>query len=129
MGGASRVAQAARARVFHELSGIVGDVDVDLELDESDTTGEYERAGVQNTAGSRDGTSKSSSGAASHGNWLADFRRTTDARHLQKVKLLWHRGAESRQARTVPWWFDTVVKEVQARRQMPLPYVHLQEPK
>eukprot|EP00419_Tripos_fusus_P028365 CAMPEP_0172725606 /NCGR_PEP_ID=MMETSP1074-20121228/88789_1 /TAXON_ID=2916 /ORGANISM="Ceratium fusus, Strain PA161109" /LENGTH=612 /DNA_ID=CAMNT_0013552415 /DNA_START=35 /DNA_END=1873 /DNA_ORIENTATION=+ len=110
---ASRVAQAARARVFHELSGIVGNVDIDLELDESDITGECERASVQNTAVSRDGCDKSFSSAASvqsHGSWLADFRSATGVRHLQQVTLLWRRGAESRQAQTVPWWLDTVGK-------------------
>jgi len=105
---ASRVARVARARVFQELSGIVGNVDIDLELDESDTS-------VQNLLGSRVGGSKSISDAASmqsHGDWLADFRSTIGARHLQQVKLLWRRGAESRQARTVSWWFDNVGKEV-----------------
>lgn len=113
--GATRVAQAARTRVFHELSGIVGEVDVDLELDESDTNMECERASVQNAVGSRAGRGKSYSSAAtiqSHGSWLADFRSTTSVRHLQQVKLLWRRGAESRQARTVSWTFDTVGKEV-----------------
>jgi len=129
--GASRVAQAARARVFHELSGIVGDVDVDLELDETDPKGECERASEQNTLSSQTGHCKTISGVASihsHGNWLADFGSTTGARHLQQVKLLWRRGVESRQARTVSWWLDTVGKEVQAHQQMPVPYVQLQEP-
>jgi len=112
---ASRVARAARARVVHELSGIVGNVDIDLELDESDTGEECERAGVQNMLGSRVGGSTTFSGAASvqsHGDWLADLRSSMGARHLQQVELLWRRGAESRQARAVSWRFDTVGKEV-----------------
>jgi len=118
---AAAVARAARARVLSALPGIVRDIDMDLELSETETAASQESADLEaadsdalreraNGHASCSAASSLATGQPSHGSWdpcpgavstaeLAERMRARERGRLQRVTLIWERGPESREAR------------------------------
>mmetsp|Transcript_59669 Transcript_59669/g.155175 ORF Transcript_59669/g.155175 Transcript_59669/m.155175 type:complete len:661 (-) Transcript_59669:170-2152(-) len=119
---ATAVARAARVRVLSALPGVVRDIDMDLELSETEETAsthehvDNAEAADSNIISENSGTQRSCSasslatGQPSHGRWdpcpgavstaeLAERMSSRERGKLQRVTLIWERGPESREAR------------------------------
>jgi len=105
--GATALARVARKRIMAALPGVVRDVDIDLELDETVPEDVPSTVLTPSESPVTTATCESRMGGAGHhhGSWGMEpcmapaTKPAAPKRSLQQVTLVWERGAESREAR------------------------------
>jgi len=102
------LAGVARKELLAALPQLVGEVDIDLELDEEESVEgsaspqlcHNDMAGSSMSCQARvdSGASFPEGGSLQERSWWTPGSSDDAARHLRRVTLIWHRGVESRQA-------------------------------